>query len=306
MRNTKYYKNAALLIIFLVLTRSPVVSLAIQNYDNDPDLAAAREYDSGETADKSNADRELADKLSRQERGTYQERWYRETYSLTKERLKNTDKPQTVHGKIGFQQLNESINEIPAIHAKTRGKGHVSSSMIIDGTYSLGQLEPATYDIILSETSKTPAIWVHDVEIKKGQASLPIDLEFGTSSVSVMIRDDLGNPLDSNDVELLIGGTADDIHTYKQAKGLKDGLWDVDYLYGGQYFVKAELNGKIVGDLYNLYDGRNVIELTFEKSVAQTSEAPSGFDRKMIIGLIGAVTVALLFTLLYLVLVKRM
>jgi hypothetical protein len=220
----------------------------------------------------------LEAKLSRQERGTYQERWYRETYQLTKERLKNTDKPQTVHGKIGFHQLSEIKNENAAIHARTRGKGWVSSSMIVDGVYSLGQLEPATYDIILGETSKTPAIWVHDVEIKKDQASLPINLELGTASVSVMIYDDLGNPLKSDDVELLIGGTATDvIHTYKNAKGLKDGLWEVDYLYEGQYYARAVMNGKIVGNLFDLRDGRNEIKLTFEKAIAQTSEIPSGF-----------------------------
>lgn len=62
MKNTKYRKNPAICLIILVLTSSSIASLAIRNYDNDPDLAAALEYDRGETTDESKADRELAEK----------------------------------------------------------------------------------------------------------------------------------------------------------------------------------------------------------------------------------------------------
>lgn len=62
MKNTKYYKNSAIFLIVLVLTSSSIASLAIRNYDNDPDLAAALEYDSAEAPDRSKVDRELAEK----------------------------------------------------------------------------------------------------------------------------------------------------------------------------------------------------------------------------------------------------
>jgi len=199
---------------------------------------------------------------------SYKQRWYQKTYLATKERLKQTDIPQTVHGTIGSRQLFESINELPTVHAKTRGKGYVSSSMIIDGAYSLGQLEPATYEIILDETSKTPAISVRTVEIRKDQPSLPINLELGTASASVNIYDEHGNPLDSNDVQLLIGGTADDIHMYKRATGVKQGLWQVDHLYEGQYYARAVWDGNHVRGLFDLVDGRNEIELSLEKQNA--------------------------------------
>jgi hypothetical protein len=202
---------------------------------------------------------------------SYKQRWYQKTYLATKERLKQTDKPQTVHGTIGSRQLFESINELPAVHAKTRGKGYVSSSMIIDGAYSLGQLEPAMYKILLDETSKTPAIKVRTVEIRKDQPSLPINLELGTASASVNIYDEHGNPLDSNDVQLLIGGTADDIHMYKRATGVKQGLWQVDHLYEGQYYARAVWDGNRVRGLFDLVDGRNEIELSLEKQNAEVA-----------------------------------
>jgi len=214
---------------------------------------------------------------------SYKQRWYQKTYLATKERLKQTDIPQTVHGAIGSRQLFESINELPAVHAKTRGKGYVSSSMIIDGAYSLGQLEPATYEIILDETSETPAIWVHIVEIRKDQPSLPINLEFGTASASVHIYDEHGNPIDSNDVQLLIGGTAGDIHMdihmYKRATGVKQGLWQVDHLYKGQYFARAVWDGNRVGGLFDLVDGRNEIELSLEKQNAEVASRPHSEHR---------------------------
>ncbi|MCP4613244.1 MAG: hypothetical protein GY845_31520 [Planctomycetes bacterium] len=62
MKNTKYHKNSAICLIILVLTSSSIASLAIRNYDNDPDLAAAMEYDSAEATDRSKVDRELAEK----------------------------------------------------------------------------------------------------------------------------------------------------------------------------------------------------------------------------------------------------
>jgi hypothetical protein len=200
---------------------------------------------------------------------SYKQKWYRETYLATKERLKQTDKSQTVHGTIGPKQLFENIDKPAAVHAKTRGKGYVSSSMIIDGAYSLGQLEPATYGILLIETSKTPAIKVHTVEIKKDQPSLPINFEFGTASVSVHIYDEKGNPLDSNDVQLLIGGTASDIHMYKRSTGVKQGLWQVDHLYEGQYYARARWNGNTVGGLFDFVEGRNEIELSLKKQNAR-------------------------------------
>lgn len=216
---------------------------------------------------------EIEEELRKLHSASYKQRWYRETYLATKERLKQTDKPQTVHGTIGSRQLDESLNKLAAIHAKTRGKGYVSSSMIIDGAYSLGQLEPATYGILLSETSKTPAIKVHTVEIKKDQPSLPINFEFGTASVSVHIYDEKGNPLDSNDVQLFIGGTASDIHMYKRTTGVKQGLWQVDHLYEGQYFARARWNGNRIGGLFNLVEGQNEIELSLEKQNAEIASS---------------------------------
>jgi hypothetical protein len=212
---------------------------------------------------------EIEEELLRLHSASYKQRWYRKTYLATKERLKQTDKPQTLHGTIGSRQLFKNINELPAVHAKTRGKGYVSSSMIIDGAYSLGQLEPATYEILLGETSKTPAIKVHSVEIKENQPSLTINFELGTASALVHIYDEKGNPLDSNDVHLLIGGTADDIHMYKRVTGVKEGLWQVDHLYVGQYYARAIWNDKSVGGLFDLVEGQNEIELSLEKKNAE-------------------------------------
>jgi hypothetical protein len=75
MNAAKYRNYLALFLIILVLTTLSFASLAIRNYDQDPDLAAALEYDRGETTDRSKpehdhgrttdgskADRELAEK----------------------------------------------------------------------------------------------------------------------------------------------------------------------------------------------------------------------------------------------------
>ncbi len=75
MNAAKYRNYPALFLIVLVLTTPSFASLAIRNYDQDPDLAAALEYDRGEitdrskpehdhgrTTDRSKADRELAEK----------------------------------------------------------------------------------------------------------------------------------------------------------------------------------------------------------------------------------------------------
>lgn len=62
MINTKCHKNPVLFLVVLFLTSSSIASLAIRNYDNDPDLAAALEHDSAEAIDRSKVDRELAEK----------------------------------------------------------------------------------------------------------------------------------------------------------------------------------------------------------------------------------------------------
>jgi hypothetical protein len=108
--------------------------------------------------------RGVKDALRKQRTAARREKWYRETYEVTKERLKHTDKPQTVHGKIGFRELYESVNEPAVIVAILKdlehgADRHASESMIVDGAYSLGQLNAGTYEAYLNETSKTPGIW---------------------------------------------------------------------------------------------------------------------------------------------------
>jgi hypothetical protein len=51
----------AMFLVCLIPAGPSVASLAILNYDRDPDLAAALEYDRGETTDPSKADRDLAE-----------------------------------------------------------------------------------------------------------------------------------------------------------------------------------------------------------------------------------------------------
>ncbi|MHC4497509.1 MAG: HEAT repeat domain-containing protein [Planctomycetota bacterium] len=208
---------------------------------------------------------EVTDPEVKKSKESYQRRWYRETYLVTRERLRRTRKPRTVHGRIGFQELYESVNEATVVVA-TRNDETVSCSMIVEGAYSLGQLEPGTYKIYLNETSKTPGIMLHAVEVAEDQNSLPIDFQLGRASVSVQVFDGLGNPVESDDVELLIGGTGEDIHTWKKAKGIERGLWEVDHLYEGQYFVKAKWAGETEGHLCELFNGRNEVELSFKKS----------------------------------------
>ncbi len=218
----------------------------------------------------------MQDELRKQDSMNYQKRWYQKTYQTTTERLKDTAPPQTVHGTIGFRELYESLNEPAVIVAKQRDRD-VSYSMIVDGAYSLGQLDPGTYDIYLNETSKTPGIWVHSVEIKKNQPSLPVNFKLGEASVKVRVYDNHGSLLESDDADLLIGGTAKDVHTWKKAKELKHGLWEINHLYADQYFVKAVWNGKTVGGLSNLGDGENEIALSFEKGDGKVASiSPDG------------------------------
>ncbi|MHC4239394.1 MAG: ankyrin repeat domain-containing protein [Planctomycetota bacterium] len=208
---------------------------------------------------------EVTDPEVKKSKESYQRRWYRETYLVTRERLRRTRKPRTVHGRIGFQELYESANEATVVVA-TRNDETVSCSMIVEGAYSLGQLEPGTYKIYLNETSKTPGIMLHGVEVAEDQNSLPIDFQLGRASVSVRAFDGLGNPVESDDVELLIGGTGEDTHTWKKAKGIERGLWEVDHLYEGQYIVSARWAGETKGHLCELFNGRNEVGLSFKKS----------------------------------------
>jgi hypothetical protein len=143
--------------------------------------------------------------------------------------------------------------------------------MIINGAYSLGQLPEGTYDVYLNETSKTPGIWVRSVEIKKAQPSLPIAFELGDVSVSVKVYDTDGHLLDADDVDLLIGGTADDVHTWKKAKGLDRGVWQANHLYEGNYYVSATWDGNTVGALGDFTNGQNDIELSFANLETESS-----------------------------------
>jgi hypothetical protein len=62
MRTIESRNSAALLLFSVALTSPALASLALHNYDGDPNLAAAMQYDRGETNDRSKANTELAEK----------------------------------------------------------------------------------------------------------------------------------------------------------------------------------------------------------------------------------------------------
>jgi hypothetical protein len=62
MRMITSHHSAALLLFSVALTSPALASLVLHNYDGDPNLAAAMQYDWGETNDRSKADRGLAEK----------------------------------------------------------------------------------------------------------------------------------------------------------------------------------------------------------------------------------------------------
>ena len=211
--------------------------------------------------------KELEDEFATQ--NTVKNKWLRETYLTTQERLKDINKPQTIYGKVDSEivsELYKSEKEPAVISIMTKNNQKwVSSSMVIDGIYSLGQIEPGEYEvIILNETADHPAITVQNFEMKKNQPSLRLDLNFGKASATVRVYDKDGYSINSDSIELFIGGTADKT-TYKYATGIKYGIWKVDHLYEGRYYARAYWDDKKEGDFFELSEGDNEIELRFKE-----------------------------------------
>lgn len=227
---------------------------------------------------------------------SFLERQYHQMHQTTIERLKQTDIPQTVHGAIEHSRLFESQGHAGVVVAMTDFRSgdlrDVATSLVIDGRYSLGLLPAGIYHIILHQTPKTPGIWVHNVEVKADQPSVPVDFRFGDASVTVRVLDEQGMPLDTNDVELLIGGIATDTHTFKRATGIDNGLWQVEYLYPGEYGVHAIWRGRQIGDLHEIADGRNEVLLTFEHQEHQSAPPFHSLVRSLVRSIREAATAA--------------
>ena len=210
------------------------------------------------------------EKLVKQSSMSLKERFYKETYLLTQERLKDVNKPQTIYGRVDpgiVSELYKSDKEpgVISIMTKKDPRRWASSSMVIDGAYSLGQIEPGEYEvIILNETAGHPAITVQNFEMKKDQPPLRLDLNYGKASAIVRVYDKDGNPVDSDSIELLIGGTANRT-TYKNATGIKNGVWRVDHLYEDRYYAAARWNDKKAGGFFELVKGDNEVVLKFKE-----------------------------------------
>jgi hypothetical protein len=210
----------------------------------------------------------LEDELTKQ--NSVKNRWFRETYLTTQRRLKDVNKPQTVYGRVDpgiVSELYKSDKEpgVISIMRKKFPRGWASFSMVIDGAYSLGQIEPGEYEvIILSETADHPAITVQNFEMKKDQPPLRLDLNFGKASAAVRVYDKDGNPVDSDEIELKIAGTANRT-TYKHATGINNGVWRVDHLYEGRYYARARWNDIKVGGFFELVKGNNEVVLKFKE-----------------------------------------
>ena len=75
MRMIKSHNSTVLLLFSVALTSPALASLVLHNYDGDPNLAAAMQYDWGETNDRSKADRGLAEKYYLEYLKKFAERW---------------------------------------------------------------------------------------------------------------------------------------------------------------------------------------------------------------------------------------
>jgi hypothetical protein len=205
-------------------------------------------------------------------RNSYEQQWYRETEAATRERLARPPEPQSIYGRVAFKALYDQINprEPMIVYAAIEGQAPVSS-LILDGAYSLGVLPAGTIQLHLKQTSRTPAVWVHDVRIQEGQAALEYVWELGDATAVVKVYGVDNAPLQSEDVELLLGGISSRLHTWKTATGIQNGVWRVDYLLPDTYIVRAKWKGRVAGEMVALASGENTVELRL-RGVRKTDE----------------------------------
>ena len=178
---------------------------------------------------------------------------------VTIARLKDTALPQTIYGAVEIEEfaaMLEPDDKPLRLYARASGGRTLSASAVIDGKYTLGQLPPGMYMIFLAERTEMPGL-VMQVGVGQDQDSQQIDFYCGEAELEVTVLDEAGNKLDSDSVELFLGGTDDEKHMFKRAKSIRDGTWRIKGLLPGQYIASASGGNSSGAVMLNLTAGMN-------------------------------------------------
>jgi hypothetical protein len=179
---------------------------------------------------------------------------------VTRERLAHRDLPQTVHGVVdgidGLKQMLEPGDKALRVYGRTRGGRTVSASAVIEGEFTLGQLDSGSYTVFLAERERMPGI-VIEIDVDQGQAAQEVALEPGRCNIEVKVTDEAGAAVESDDIELFVGGTDDAKHMFKRAGNIRNGTWRVNGLWPGQYIASAQAGDTAGGAVVDLRPGMN-------------------------------------------------
>jgi hypothetical protein len=184
----------------------------------------------------------------------------------TLERLADTTKPQTVWGKVDFHKegMLSGRGNYVMVYAY-HGRDLPIESAIINGAFSMGQLETGNeYMVFVPQSANTPAM-KRTLNVEKGQASQEIAFSLGKCSMAVQVLDEDGKPLTHDQVVLQITGRSEERGMWREDTGIRDGLWRVKHFAEDSYLVCARLGQKSVSRVFRAREGENQVTLAFSK-----------------------------------------
>jgi hypothetical protein len=192
---------------------------------------------------------------------------YQQLLDRTKENLKKRGEPQVIHGTITLDDINKMDGKKPIITATSEEHGIVSKSAIIDGDYSLGVMPPGKYDFFLEETKEIPGGMYHNIEVKPGQPAQKLDFKYNESSIIIKLTDENGQSYISQEAKLTFGGTdMKYFHNFKTISGIENGVWRVNHINNGPYYVKVEGSDfEPISGHITIKDGENSLSIKMKE-----------------------------------------
>jgi len=179
---------------------------------------------------------------------------------LTIARLKDTGLPQTIHGKVvdieKIERMLEAHGKPLRLYARAKDGRDVSTSAIVEGKYTFGQLPSGSYRIFLAERDQMAGL-VMEVNVDQNQQAQEVDIDCGECELDVTVLDEAGKRIESDSIELFLGGTDDKKHMFKRAKSIQHGTWRIKGLLSGQYIASAKVGNSNGGAMLNLEPGMN-------------------------------------------------
>ena len=74
-----------------------------------------------------------------------------------------------------------------------------------------------------------------EIGVKQNQQAQEVNFAFGKCELEVTVLDEAGKRIESDSIELFLGGTNDKKHMFKRAKSIQNGTWRIKGLLSGKY-----------------------------------------------------------------------